>query len=139
MVVTLATLAMRFQGVGMSLDQYAKDAEAGRLALRLSLEEFDNVINACDAYMDGLRDLNNDAENLSHRRLGFSEDKLTQSGATLARKFQEKAAGGDHSAASTFQSHIERVEDMKSLFVAFRKAAISTDEGVARNLKALGS
>lgn len=122
----------------MSLDQYAKDAEAGKLALRLSLEEFDNVINACDVYMDDLRDLNQDAQRLSQHKLGFAENILTQSGATLAQRFQRKAAGGDHSAASTFQSHIERVEEMKSLFVAFRKAIMSTDEGVARNLKALG-
>lgn len=83
---------------------------------------------------DQLERLYNDAKSLGHHPLGFSEDHLS-SGAALARKFQEKAAAPDNSAAATFKSHMERVDEFKSLFLASRAAYRQMEEDNARKFK----
>lgn len=116
------------------LTEYAKN---GELTLRLDPEQFDELIKACDVFIDGLRELRVDATDLATHPLGFAEDKLT-SGAALARKFQQKAAPGPGSAADMLQSHIDRVQEMKALFLAARRGVENTDTGSANRFKQSG-
>jgi hypothetical protein len=117
----------------VSFDQTIENARNGSLALQLDPEQFDQILKACDVYIDALTSLKTDAERLGQRKLGFAEDHL-DSGAQLAQKFQRKAAGGSSSASSTFQSHIERVQEMKALFLALRSGYQNTDQSIADNL-----
>lgn len=121
----------------MSLENLKDSANNDGLVLHLDTEQFKNILTACDAYMDGLQKLKNQAFALSGRKLGFSEDHL-DSGLNLAQKFQAKAAGEAHSAENTFKSHIDRVEEMKSLFVALRNAYERTDQGNAKSYGGYG-
>jgi len=118
----------------MSIEDLISNANAGQLVLHMDDEAFNQLITACDTYVDSLRDLHRDATNLSYHRLGFSEDHLP-SGAQLAREFQDKAGAPQNSAAAIFKSHIDRVEEFKSLFIAARKAYQQTEEHNARNFK----
>lgn len=121
-------------GGDMGIENLINSANAGQLALHIDDEAFNELIKACDTYIDSLRELHDDATNLSYHPLGFSEDHL-ESGAQLAKKFQDKAGAPDNSAAATFKSHIERVEEFKSLFVAARKAYQQTEEHNTRAFK----
>ncbi|EHM23320.1 hypothetical protein [Mycobacteroides abscessus] len=112
------------------LQEAITNAQAGKLTLSLNTEEFDKLITACDVYIDALRDLRDNAVNVSVHPLGFSEAHL-DSGKQLAQAFQRKAAGGPNSAESSFLSHIDQVEEMKSLFVAIRSSIMQTDAGNA--------
>lgn len=114
------------------LQQAIENARAGKLTLSLNTAEFDKLITACDVYIESLRDLQYDAVSLSAHPLGFSEDHL-DSGKQLAQLFQRKAAGGPSSAESTFLSHIEQAEEMKSLFIAIRSSVAQTDASNAHN------
>lgn len=121
----------------MSLENLKDSANNDGLVLHLDTEQFKNILTACDAYMDGLKSLKHDAETLSQRKLGFAEDHL-DSGANLARKFQAKAAGDTNSAENTFQSHIDRTEEMKTLFLALRAAYERTDHSNANSYGGFG-
>ncbi|ALR11445.1 hypothetical protein BST43_17630 [Mycobacteroides saopaulense] len=121
----------------MSLDNLTNSANADGLVLHLNPQQFRDILTACDAYMDGLKSLKHDAEALSQRKLGFAEQHL-DSGAQLARKFQAKAAGDANSAENTFQSHIDRTEEMKTLFVALRAAYERMDHGNANSYGGFG-
>ncbi|ANA96974.1 Uncharacterised protein [Mycolicibacterium phlei] len=114
------------------LQEAIANAQAGKLTLSLNTEEFDKLITACDVYIEALRDLRDDAWNLSVHPLGFSEGHL-DSGKQLAQAFQRKAAGGSNSAESTFLSHIDQVEEMKSLFIAVRSSIMQTDASNAHS------
>ncbi|MGH3726790.1 MAG: hypothetical protein ACRDUS_21995 [Mycobacterium sp.] len=116
----------------MAADQLVENAKNGSLVLHLDSSQFEAILTACDTYIDGLKSLKSDAQALSNRKLGFSEEHL-DSGAQLARKFQAKASGDDHSAANTFQSHVDRVEEMKSLFLALRAAYEGTEQSNAKS------
>lgn len=116
----------------MSLDNLKDSANNDGLVLHLDTSQFKDILTACDTYMDGLKSLKHDAETLSHRKLGFSEEHL-DSGTRLAQKFQAKAAGDTNSAENTFQSHIDRVEEMKTLFLALRAAYERMDHGNANS------
>lgn len=122
----------------MSIDQLTEYAQSGQLVLHLDPEKFDEIIKACDAYLDELMELQGDAQSLSQYKLGCAEDHLP-SGARLAQFFQSKAAGGHNSAESTFQSHIERVQEMKGLFHALRTNIQSTDSGNAKTFNTHGN
>ncbi|MEU9807691.1 hypothetical protein [Mycobacterium sp. NPDC050853] len=121
----------------MSLDNLKSSADNDGLVLHLDPNQFRDILTACDVYADGLQKLKNNALALSGRKLGFSEDHL-DSGAQLARKFQAKAAGDANSAENTFQSHVDRVEEMKSLFVALRNAYERTEQSNARAFGGFG-
>ncbi|MFD6199552.1 MULTISPECIES: hypothetical protein [Mycobacteriaceae] len=110
----------------MSADQLVTNAKSGALVLHLEDGAIDNILAACDAYIQALGDLFRDASDLSTYQLGFAEGHLS-SGAQLAQAFQAKASGGKSSAASSFQSHIDQVEEMKTLFVALRRGYQSTE------------
>ncbi|BAX97149.1 hypothetical protein MSTE_01832 [Mycobacteroides stephanolepidis] len=110
----------------MSIDQLTENAKNGSLVLHLEDGAIDKILAACDEYIQALGDLFRDASDLSTYQLGFAEGHLG-SGATLAQAFQAKAAGGKNSAASSFQSHIDQVEEMKALFVALRRGYHSTE------------
>lgn len=116
------------------LQQAIEYARAGQLALHVDDEAFDKLIKACDEYIDSLRALRRNATNLSYHPLGFSEDHLP-SGAQLARKFQEKAGGPTNSAAETFTSHIEQVEEFKTLFLAARSSFRQMEDHNTRGFK----
>ncbi|OHT86650.1 hypothetical protein [Mycobacteroides saopaulense] len=115
----------------MSLDNLTNSANADGLVLHIDTNQFRDILTACDVYADGLQKLKNQAITLSGRKLGFSEEHL-DSGSALARKFQAKAAGEANSAENTFQSHIDRVEEMKTLFVALRNAYERTEHSNTR-------
>lgn len=119
----------------MSIEDLINNANNGQLVLRMDDEAFNELIKACDVYRDRLEDLYNDAKSLGHHPLGFSEEHL-DSGKQLAQKFQEKAGAPEDSAAATFQSHIERVEEMKSLFLSARAAYRRMEEDNAHKFKA---
>ncbi|WP_078316384.1 hypothetical protein [Mycobacterium sp. D16Q16] len=121
----------------MSLENLRNSANNDGLVLHLDPSQFKAILTACDVYTDGLKSLKHDAQALSERKLGFSEEHL-DSGAQLARKFQAKAAGDANSAENTFQSHIDRVEEMKSLFVALRDAYERTDHSNANSFGGFG-
>lgn len=110
----------------MSVDRLVENARNGSLVLHLEDGAIDKILSACDAYTQALGDLFRDASDLSTYRLGFAEGHL-DSGQTLATAFQGKASGGINSAASSFQSHIDQVEEMKTLFVALRRGYRSTE------------
>ncbi|RIS81334.1 hypothetical protein [Mycobacteroides abscessus] len=118
----------------MGIEDLIKNANDNRLALHMDDEAFNELIKACDAYRDRLEDLYNDAKSLAHHPLGFSEEHLP-SGAELALKFQEKAGAPDNSAAATFKSHIQRVDEFKSLFLASRAAYRRMEEDNARKFQ----
>ncbi|SIA36899.1 hypothetical protein [Mycobacteroides abscessus] len=118
----------------MSIENLINNANSGQLVLHMDDEAFNQLITACDTYVDSLRELHSDATNLSYHPLGFSEDHLP-SGAKLAREFQNKAGAPENSAAATFKSHIDRVEEFKSLFIAARKAYQQTEEHNTRNFQ----
>ncbi len=101
----------------MSLDNLKQNASNGSLVLHLEDGTITKIIHACEDYARALGQLKQQARALSTYPLGFAETHLN-SGATLAQAFQEKAAGGTTSADVTFQSHIDQVEEMKSLFAA---------------------
>ncbi|MFA4083778.1 hypothetical protein ONA92_18960 [Mycobacteroides salmoniphilum] len=121
----------------MSLENLKSSANNDGLVLHLDPSQFKAILTACDVYADGLQKLKNNALALSGRKLGFSEEHL-DSGAQLARKFQAKAAGDANSAENTFQSHIDRVEEMKSLFIALRDAYERTDHSNANSFGGFG-
>lgn len=121
----------------MSLDNLRNSANNDGLVLHLDPSQFKAILTACDVYMDGLKSLKHDAQALSERKLGFAEEHL-DSGARLARKFQAKAAGDVNSAENTFQSHIDRTEEMKTLFVALRAAYERTDHSNANSFGGFG-
>lgn len=121
----------------MSIDQLTEYAKSGQLVLHLDDAAFDKLISACDGYIDALRDLKQDAAALSRYPLGLAEDKLA-SGRALSEAFQKKADGGTTSASSTFQSHKDQVEAMKTLFVALRSAYRSTEQSNTANLQGHG-
>jgi len=121
----------------MSIDQLTEYAKSGQLVLHLDDAAFDKLISACDGYIDALRDLKQDAAALSRYPLGLAEDKLA-SGRALSEAFQKKADGGTASAGSTFQSHKDQVEAMKTLFVALRSAYRATEQNNAANLQGHG-
>lgn len=118
----------------MSIENLINSAQAGRLALRMDDETFRELLKACDVYIDNLNALYLKAQALADKPLGFSEEHLS-SGADLARKFQEKAGAPENSAAATFKSHIERVEEMKTLFIASRDAYRNMDGNNAQSFK----
>ncbi|MFD6196705.1 hypothetical protein ACFWE3_08370 [Mycobacteriaceae bacterium NPDC060252] len=110
----------------MAIENLINNANAGQLVLHMDDEAFRELIKACDAYIDQLNDLHTQATDLSYHPLGFSEDHLS-SGAQLAKTFQQKAGAPENSAAATFKSHIARVEEFKSLFLAARTAYHETE------------
>lgn len=118
----------------MGIEDLINNAKAGQLALHMDDEAFNNLVTACDVYIDDLNDLYRQAMALADKPLGFSEDHL-QSGADLARKFQEKAGAPTNSAAATFKSHIEAAENFKTLFLAARTAYHQTDQHNAGGFK----
>ncbi|OHU71409.1 hypothetical protein BKG86_17305 [Mycobacteroides chelonae] len=103
----------------MGFEDLINNAKDGNLVLHMDDEAFSKLITACDVYIDELKDLHRKAMALADKPLGFSEDHL-DSGAQLARIFQEKAGATQNSAAATFLSHVEQVEEMKTLFLATR-------------------
>lgn len=111
-----------------SMDQLTEYAKNGELVLHLDDEAFDKLIRACDVYIDELNNLHRQATDLALHPLGFEH---LESGAQLAKAFQNKAGGDFNSAASTFTSHIDRVEELKTLFVAIRNAHRNTEENNA--------
>lgn len=122
----------------MSLDNLKQSAANGSLVLHLEDGAITKIINACEDYAKALGRLKQQASALSTYPLGFAEGHL-DSGAKLAQAFQEKAAGGSNSAETTFQSHIDQVEDMKSLFAAIQSSYKSMDTNNARNFGPHGS
>lgn len=118
-----------------SMDQLTEYAKNGELVLHLDDEAFDKLIRACDVFIDDLHGLRRQALEMSYHPLGFEH---LESGAVLAKTFQEKAGGDFDSAASTFASHIERVEEMKTLFVAIRAAHRHTEGANTSNIKGVG-
>lgn len=119
----------------MSLDDLKQNAKDGRLVLHLEDGAIDNILAACVAYKQALKDLTQDAEILSTYPLGFSEGHLG-SGAALAKAFQLKASGDGSSATKAFQSHIDQVDEMMDLFTALRRGYKATD---ASNASSFGS
>lgn len=118
-----------------SMDQLTEYAKNGELVLHLDDEAFDKLIRACDVYIDDLHDLHRKATDLSYHPIGCEH---LESGAQLAKVFQDKAGADFNSAASTFTSHIERVGEMKTLFVAIRAAHRHTEEANTSNIKGAG-
>lgn len=118
----------------MGIENLIGNANAGQLVLHMDDEAFGELIKACDTYIDELHDLHRKATDLSYHPLGFSEDHL-ESGKELAKKFQQKAGAPENSAAATFKSHIERVEEFKTLFIAARTAYLETEDHNTRNFK----
>lgn len=118
----------------MGIEDLINNARAGQLALHMDDEAFNKLVTACDVYIDDLNDLYRQAMALADKPLGFSEGHL-QSGADLARKFQEKASAPGNSAAATFKSHIDAAENFKTLFLAARAAYRQTDEHNASGFK----
>ncbi|MFV8279848.1 hypothetical protein ACNQPY_26360 [Mycobacteroides abscessus] len=118
-----------------SMDQLTEYAKNGELVLHLDDEAFDQLIRACDVFIDDLHDLHRKATDLSYHPIGCEH---LDSGAQLAKVFQNKAGGDFNSAASTFTSHIERVEEMKTLFIAIRAAHRQTEEANAAKFKGNG-
>lgn len=118
----------------MGIEDLINNAKSGQLVLHMDDEAFSKLITACDVYIDDLKDLYRKAMALADKPLGFSEDHL-DSGAQLARKLQEKAGAPENSAAATFMSHIERVEDMKTLFLATRSGFREMETNNARSFK----
>lgn len=118
-----------------SMDQLTEYAKNGELVLHLDDEAFDKLIRACDVYIDDLHDLHRKATDLSYHPIGCEH---LESGAQLAKVFQDKAGADFNSAASTFTSHIERVEEMKTLFVAIRAAHRQTEDANTSNIKGIG-
>ncbi|MUM16001.1 hypothetical protein FZI91_12425 [Mycobacterium sp. CBMA271] len=114
-----------------------QSADNGQLVLHMNREGLDAIMKACDVYIDTLQDLVFDAKQLSQFKLGFAEDHL-DSGRDLARAFQRKAAGDQNCAENTFQSHIEYVEGMKTLFRASWKSTEDMDHGNARSVNVQG-
>ncbi|EIU85231.1 hypothetical protein MM2B1231_1747 [Mycobacteroides abscessus subsp. bolletii 2B-1231] len=51
----------------------------------------------------------------------------------MAQAFQKKASGSSTSADNTFQSHIDQVEEMKTLFAALRKGYKATEANNANS------
>ncbi|MFT8181053.1 hypothetical protein ACLXNF_26050, partial [Mycobacteroides chelonae] len=119
------------------LDNLTSSADNNGLVLHLDPSQFEAILTACDVYMDGLKSLKHDAQTLGERKLGFAEQHL-DSGSQLARKFQAKAAGDANSAENTFQSHIDRTEEMKTLFAALRAAYERTDHSNANSFGGFG-
>lgn len=122
----------------MSVDQLVKNAESGSLVLHLEDGAIEAIISACGDYVQALDDLRRDAQDLSGYPLGFAETRLG-SGAALAQAFQEKASGGSTSADYAFKSHIDQVEEMKTLFAALRKGYKATDANNANSFGQHGS
>ncbi|MBA0048512.1 hypothetical protein [Mycobacteroides sp. LB1] len=116
----------------MSLENLKQNAKDGRLVLHLEDGAIDAIIAACGDYVQALDDLRRDAQDLSGYPLGFAEARLS-SGAALAQAFQQKASGSLTSADNTFKSHIDQVEEMKTLFAALRKGYKATDANNANN------
>ncbi|OHU52604.1 hypothetical protein [Mycobacteroides chelonae] len=116
----------------MSIENLKQSAANGSLVLHLEDGAIDAIIAACGGYVQALEDLRRDARDLAGYPLGFAEAKLP-SGATLAQAFQHKASGSATSADNTFQSHIDQVEEMKSLFAALRKGYKATDANNANS------
>ncbi|TDZ79684.1 hypothetical protein DE4585_03432 [Mycobacteroides salmoniphilum] len=116
----------------MSVENLKQNAKGGRLVLHLEDGAIDNILAACVAYKQALKDLTQDAEILSTYPLGFSEGHLG-SGAELAKAFQQKASGGDSNAAKTFKSHIDQVDEMMDLFTALRRGYKATDANNANS------
>ncbi|NGX07374.1 hypothetical protein [Mycobacteroides franklinii] len=116
----------------MSLENLKQNAKDGRLVLHLEDSAIDHIISACDAYIGALKDLKRDAQDLSTYPLGFAELKL-DSGRALAEAFQKKADGGRMTAADTFESHKQQVEEMKTLFVAVRNGYRTTEANTTSN------
>ncbi|MBE5462002.1 Uncharacterised protein [Mycobacteroides abscessus subsp. abscessus] len=121
----------------MSLEDLKQNAADGRLVLHLEDGAIDNILAACVAYKQALKDLTQDAEILSTYPLGFSEGHLG-SGAELAKAFQQKASGGDSSATKTFKSHIDQVDEMMDLFTTLRRGYKATDANNANNFGSQG-
>lgn len=118
----------------MSLDNLKQSAANGQLVLHLENGAIDSIMAACDDYVRALDDLRRDARDLADYPLGFAETQLP-SGDTLARAFQKKASGSPTSADNAFQSHIDQVEEMKTLFAALRKGYKATE---ANNASSFG-
>lgn len=116
----------------MSVENLKQSAANGSLVLHLEDDAIDNILAACVAYKQALKDLTQDAEILSTYPLGFSEGHL-DSGAELAKAFQQKASGGDSNAAKTFKSHIDQVDEMMDLFTALRRGYKATDANNANS------
>lgn len=118
----------------MGIEGLINSAKDGNLVLHMDDEAFDRLITACDVYIDDLKDLYRQAMALADKPLGFSEDHL-DSGAQLAKIFQKKAGAAQDSAAATFMSHIERVEEMKTLFLASRSSYQQMEANNAHGFK----
>ena len=119
----------------MGIEDLINNAKAGELVLHMDDEAFSKLVTACEVYIDDLKGLYLQAMALGDKPLGFSEQHL-QSGADLARKFQEKASAAENSAAATFKSHIVQAEEFKSLFLATRNGYRQTEEHNTRSFKA---
>ncbi|RIR17565.1 hypothetical protein [Mycobacteroides abscessus] len=122
----------------MSLEDLKQNAADGRLVLHLDDGAITKIINACEDYSRALAQLKQQARALSTYPLGFAEAHLN-SGAKLTQAFQEKAAGATTSADATFQSHVDQVEEMKSLFVALQNGYKSMDGSNAHGFGTGGS
>ncbi|MBF9327642.1 hypothetical protein [Mycobacteroides chelonae] len=122
----------------MSVENLKQSAANGSLVLHLEDGAITKIINACEDYVRALGQLKQHARALSTYPLGFAEAHL-DSGAKLAQAFQEKAAGSITSAEATFQSHIDQVEEMKSLFAALQGGYKSMDANNSRGFGPHGS
>lgn len=122
----------------MSVENLKQNAVNGSLVLHLEDGAIDSILAACDAYIAALADLRRDARDLSTFPLGFAETKL-ESGRALAEAFQMKADGGRTTAAETFQSHKDQVEEMKTLFIALRRGYKATDQSNANTFQGFGN
>lgn len=107
---------------------------ADRGQLYLNPEAAEKCLQACDAYIERLREHRLQAHNLANTD-GWGD---FQSGKDLRQIFRDKAVGGANNMVDVLQSHIDVVEEMKVVFGKFFSATEAADDLNATDLKTQG-
>ncbi|MBO0852344.1 MAG: hypothetical protein J2P18_01090 [Nocardia sp.] len=123
------------------------DAKAGKIKVRMDLEQFVYIDRDCQTFLNNIEQIQNIMDEVSQQEnWGLGEHTLVDgkeliSGKTLVKRFREKARGkddkNDNSVYAVMESHKQVVRDIQEMYRTIRKQITDQDADAAARYRHL--